>query len=55
MSEVRNSSSGRSEITVRNLRTHKVGVLRGRFGTFADAYEHARKSGFELLTYTAIE
>lgn len=54
MSELRNSRVGRSEITVQNLRTKKVGILVGRFGSFADAYEHARKSGYLLLTYTAL-
>lgn len=53
MSEIR-TARDRAEITVRNLKTRKVSVHSGRFGTFADAYEAARKQGFELLQYKAI-
>lgn len=53
MSEI-SKASLRAEITVRNLKTRKVSIHSGRFGTFADAYEAARKQGFELLQYVAI-
>jgi len=54
MSEITTSKLGISEITVQNLRTRKVTIHRGRYGTFADAYEHCRKLGYNLLTYTII-
>lgn len=53
MSEISNTSL-RAEIVVRTIRTRKVFIYSGRFGTFADAYEAARKQGFELLQYKAI-
>lgn len=53
MSEI-SKATMRAEITVRNLKTRKVSVHSGRFGTFADAYEAARKQGYELLQYIAI-
>ena len=54
MSEITTSKCGRSEITVRNLRTREVRILTGRFGTFSEACEHARKHGYALLTYKAV-
>ena len=53
MSEIR-TAQARAEITVRNIKTKKVSVHTGRFGTFADAYEAARKQGFELLQYVGL-
>lgn len=53
MSEIRNTKA-RAEITVRNLKTGKVSVHRGRYGLFYEAVAHARKLGFVLLQYTAI-
>lgn len=54
MSELTTSKCGQSEIVVQCLRTKKVTIHRGRFGTFADAYEHAAKLGYQLLSYTVI-
>ena len=54
MSELKTSTKGISEITVQNLRTKKVTIHRGRYGTFADAYEHAMRQGYLLLSYTIL-
>lgn len=54
MSEIRDSKLGISEIVVQHLRTRKVTIHRGRFGTFADAYEHAMRHGYLLLSYTIL-
>ncbi len=52
MSEIRGTIA-RAEITVRNLKTGKVTCHVGRYGTYVECYEYARKSGFALIQYTA--
>ena len=54
MSELTTFKCGQSEIVVQCLRTKKVTINRGRFGTFADAYEHAMQHGYLLLSYTIL-
>ena len=53
MSEIRDAKA-RAQILVRNLKTGKVLCLTGRYGTFCECYEHARKNGFRLIQYTAV-
>ena len=54
MSELTTSKCGQSEIVVQCLRTKKITIHRGRYGTFADAYEHAMRQGYLLLSYTIL-
>lgn len=44
----------RAEITVRNLKTGRVSVYRGRYGLFYECVGYARRLGFAVLQYTAI-
>lgn len=53
MSEIKDSKV-KAEITVINKKNHKVQIVSGRYGTFAEAYEHASKLGFQILSYKSI-
>lgn len=53
MSELKNTKV-KAEITIVNKKNHKVQILSGRYGTFAEAYEHASKLGFQILSYKSI-
>ena len=53
MSEIR-TATARAEIIVKNLKNGKIMRLSGRYGTFSECYEHARKSGYKLIQYMAI-
>ncbi len=53
MSEIKNTKI-KAEITIVNKKNHKVQIISGRYGTFAEAYEHASKLGFQILSYKSI-
>lgn len=53
MSEIKDSKV-KAEITVINKKNHKVQIVSGRYGTFSEAYEHASKLGFQILSYKSI-
>lgn len=53
MSEIKNTKI-KAEITIVNKKSHKVQILSGRYGTFSEAYEHASKMGFQILSYKSI-
>lgn len=53
MSEIKTSKI-KAEITVINKKSHKVQILSGRYGTFSEAYEHASKMGFQIISYKSI-
>lgn len=53
MSEIMNAKH-RAEITVRNLKTGKVSVHKGRYGLYYEAAGYCRELGYALLQYTAI-
>lgn len=53
MSEIKTSKI-KAEITVIDKKSHKVQILSGRYGTFSEAYEHASKMGFQIISYKSI-